>query len=412
MAAPRLAIIGMGGFAGAHHDAVLRLEEKRLARLVATCDPRRKEFIVQREAWRFAQRDIRVFDDYRTMLDGCRNELDAVLIPTPVHLHPEMHAAVVAHGLTAFLEKPATLDPVEFQRMLERDRGAPRPAAVGFNGIADTTRRSLKERILSGEFGQLHEARLTVFWPRPKPYFRRAPWANQLEFEGHMILDSLHGNSMAHAIHSLLFSAGTRGLDTWATPQSVQAELFRAHDGPAADTAFIQVETEEGPRLRMALSHACHGQSVNTETLVCEKATLRWQAGHSAEIVYPAGKIQIVPASPSDPLVENLTTFLHYVQGTIPRPTTLLQETQSHMLVNGLAYVSSAGITPLAEPYVETVKDPREHLDYVTIPSLPVMSTRFVQHGEWPGAVWANRAQDPLSARVADLPRLRSSLGL
>ncbi|WP_404425167.1 Gfo/Idh/MocA family protein [Nibricoccus sp. IMCC34717] len=411
MPTPRLAIIGMGGFAGAHHDAVLKLEERKLARLVATCDPRRRDFITQRDSWRFAQRGVRVYDDYRSMLEDCARDLDAVLIPTPVHLHPEMHAAVIAHGLCAFVEKPATLDPVEFERMLERDRGAPRPTAVGFNGITDRTRRTLKQRLLAGDFGRLEEARVTVFWPRPRPYFTRAPWASQLVFDGHLILDSLHGNAMAHALHSVLFSAGQGALDSWATPTSVQAELYRVHPGPAADTAFISIGTEEGTRLRIALSHACHGQSVCTETLVCERATLRLQAGQSAEIADKNGRTQVVPADTADPLAENLVQFLQYLGGQSDRPPTLLSECRSHLTVNGLAYVSSGGITPLGGDYVELFRDPREQIDYHVIPSLSVMASRFTQQGEWPGAVWKGSNENPPIARPADLPRLRSVLG-
>ena len=36
----RIGIVGMGGFAGSHHNAVARLEERNQAKLICTCDPK------------------------------------------------------------------------------------------------------------------------------------------------------------------------------------------------------------------------------------------------------------------------------------------------------------------------------------------------------------------------------------
>lgn len=408
MAIPRLAIIGMGGFAGAHHDAVLKLEEKRLARLIATCDPRRAAFVAQRDAWRFAQRGIRVYDDFESMLSACAGEIDGVLIPTPVHLHAAMHAAVARRGLTCFIEKPATLDPSELEAMIEADRQAARPSAVGFNGIADSLRRNLKARLLSGEFGPLQEARLEGFWPRPVPYFQRAPWSGQLVYDGALVLDSCFGNAMAHAVHALLFSAGIRGMDTWATPQAVQAELYRVNAAPAADTAFMQVATVEGPRLRLVLSHACHGHSGITETYVCANATLKWKAGQPVEVTTPDGRSQKINGEWLDPLAENLQQFIQYLNGEIPRPATTLGDTRSFTHLNGLAYVSSSGVTPLREPEVERVRDPREQLDYLTLQGLTTFAERFLLGGDWPGKALGARTGSPILATINDLGRIKS----
>jgi predicted dehydrogenase len=45
----RIGIIGLGGFAGSHHNAVARLEERGHAKLVCTCDPRVEFFVNERE---------------------------------------------------------------------------------------------------------------------------------------------------------------------------------------------------------------------------------------------------------------------------------------------------------------------------------------------------------------------------
>ena len=51
----RVAIIGMGGFAGSHHDVVERLEASGEYRLIATCDPAMDRFAGRMAAVRAAE---------------------------------------------------------------------------------------------------------------------------------------------------------------------------------------------------------------------------------------------------------------------------------------------------------------------------------------------------------------------
>ena len=142
----RIAIIGMGGFAGSHHHTVLRLEERGHARLICTCDPQPAAFANEQQAWHFGPRGVQVFSDYRQMLDVCHHALDLVVIPTPIQLHAEMHAAAAAHGLPVYLEKPPTLDHAELEAMITADERLPKSSLVGFNFIIEKPRLSLKQR--------------------------------------------------------------------------------------------------------------------------------------------------------------------------------------------------------------------------------------------------------------------------
>lgn len=99
----RVAIIGMGGFAGAHHRTIAALEERGLARLVSTCDPRPGDFTRETREWRLDERRVRVFANYRDMLEACHAALDLVVVPTPIPLHAEMHAAAAARGSASTL---------------------------------------------------------------------------------------------------------------------------------------------------------------------------------------------------------------------------------------------------------------------------------------------------------------------
>jgi predicted dehydrogenase len=83
----RIAIVGLGGFAGSHHASVARLEERGHAKLICTCDPRADAFTKERESLGFTARGVQVFADYRPMLAACARSLDLVVIPTPINLH-------------------------------------------------------------------------------------------------------------------------------------------------------------------------------------------------------------------------------------------------------------------------------------------------------------------------------------
>ena len=91
-------VIGMGGFAGAHHNVVRALEIAGECRLICACDPRMDSFVDRCRELDFAARGVKLFHDYERMLDECRGELDVVTIPTPVPLHAPMHRACVERG--------------------------------------------------------------------------------------------------------------------------------------------------------------------------------------------------------------------------------------------------------------------------------------------------------------------------
>ncbi|MBL9202915.1 MAG: Gfo/Idh/MocA family oxidoreductase, partial [Opitutaceae bacterium] len=260
----------MGGFAGWHHQAIARLEEKGHAKLVCTCDPQAALFAGEQQAWRLAARGVQVFTDYRAMLDACHRELDFVVVPTPIQLHAEMHAATTALGLPVYLEKPPTLDCAELEKMIAADARARKASHVGFNFIVEKPRLALKERLLAGEFGAIRGATLASLWPRPTSYFTRNDWAGRLMMGDRLVLDSCFGNAMAHFVHNLLFWAGGPALFSWAQIAAVRAELYRAHAIEGADTFFVEADTESGITLRFALSHACAGASSHGETVHCE----------------------------------------------------------------------------------------------------------------------------------------------
>ncbi len=404
----------MGGFAGSHHGTILRLEERREARLVCTCDPHATNFTPQQQQWRFATRGVRVFDDYRVMLESCHRDLDLVVIPTPIQLHAEMHATATALGLPTYLEKPATLDYAELERMITADARLPKASLVGFNFIIEKPRLRLKERMLAGEFGAVQGATLTGLWPRPTSYFHRNEWAGRLMIDGGFVLDSCLGNALAHFVHNLFFWAGRGELFSWAQLVAVRAELYRAHAIEGADTFFVEADTTAGVTMRFALSHACSGGSSQAEVVVCERATIRYVVGQQAEVRWNDGRLERIILDPFDGLEENHLEYYRYLRGESPRAATTLADSRPFVALNDLAYVSSGHVASIAPERISQVRDEKEQKDYLNVSGLQAAQENFTARGSWPSASGWGRTPGEVTT-LADLSRfhdvVRSMVG-
>jgi predicted dehydrogenase len=400
----RIGIAGLGGFAGSHHHAIARLEDRGVAKLICTCDPHVESFHAETENLRLAARKVQVFSDYRAMLEKCHQDLDAVVLPTPIQLHAEMHAAATAFGIPAYVEKPPTLDYAELERMIAADARARKASHVGFNFIIEKLRLSLKQRLLAGEFGAIRGATLSALWPRPQSYFARNNWAGRLLIDGKVVLDSCFGNAMAHFVHNLLFWIGGPELFSWAQIAAVRAELYRAHAIEGADTFFVEADTTSGITMRFALSHACAGPSTHCEMVLCDKATIRYSVGGQIEIRWHDGRVETSLLEPFDALMENHIHYFRYLRGETQRPATMLSESRPFVALNGLAYISSGHIAAVPAAKVSGVRDEKEQKDYLTVAELARTQEKFLVSGVWPGLTWGRATGDV--ATMVDLPRL------
>ena len=405
----RIGIIGLGGFAGSHHNAVVKLEDRGHAKLVCTCDPREAAFATEQQTWRFAARGVRVFPDYRAMLDACHRDLDLVVVPTPIQLHAEMHAAATALGLPVYLEKPPTLDHAELEQMIRDDTRARKASLVGFNFIIEKQRLALKERLLAGEFGAVRGATLSALWPRPTSYFARNNWAGRLLIDDRAVLDSCMGNAMAHFVHNLLFWVGTKELFSWAQPAAVRAELYRTHAIEGADTFFVEADTTAGVTMRFALSHACAGPSTHLEMVLCDKAVIRYAVGQQVEVRWSDGRVEKSAPDPFDPLVENHLDYHRYLCGASPRPATTLVDSRPFVVLNDLAHVSSGRITPVPSSLVRGVRDEKEQKDYLDVIGMVAAHESFLMKGLWPGANGWGRTTGEVATPV-DLSRFHGTV--
>ena len=404
----RIGIIGMGGFAGQHHDAIAKLEQAGEFRLVCACDPQLAIFAGRQQELKFAERGVRVFADYLEMLDACRAELDVVTIPTPIPLHAPMHRACVDRGLAVYLEKPPTLDSAELEQMIGVDTRASLQTNVGFNFIIEPERQSLKQRLVAGEFGRVLRVEADALWPRNAAYFTRADWAGRLLRDGRLVLDSCIGNAMAHQVHNALFWCGADAQWSWGEIKRVQAELYRAHAIEGLDTAFIAATTRQGVDLRLAMSHACQGKHSQEERIVCEQAVIRFHiynsgpAGALYSVTGNDGRVETGGPVARDLVQVNFQAYGAYLRGAVDRPATRLVDCRAFVQLNNLAYIAARAITTIPTAYRKAHAD-----GCLEVVGLPAAIHEFVQTGLFPSDQQQPWAVPGGAATSADLPALR-----
>jgi predicted dehydrogenase len=402
----RIGIIGMGGFAGFHHDVIQQLETEGKCKLICTCDPDPGAFMDRMHSWEFTQRDVLVFDNYLDMLDTCAAQLDLVTIPTPVPLHAEMHRACVERGLAVYLEKPPTLNDAEMGTMLAVEAGAHWQTNVGFNYIVESPRQALKRRIIQGEFGRLQKVCFTGLWARTREYFQRNNWAGRLMLNGKPVLDSCMGNAMAHYTHNVLFWAGQKDVFDWPPITEVRAELYRAHNIQGADTFFVVAKTADDVTLQLMLTHAYAGPAYNPEQIICENATITYIVADHYEIRYKNGTVESHDLSPVS-LRENIAAHLAYLRGDgLPHAVTRLIDARPFVHLNDLAYLASGQIGTIPAQYWHAAPSASDPGEWVGIDGIASIAERFFATGEFPSQQHVPWAHAGGTATRQDLPNL------
>jgi len=119
------------------------------AAVVACADPKRRAHESAREL--FGPR-VRVTEDYRDLLD---DDLDAVMILTPDHLHTEPVLSFLQAGIPVFVEKPLAIQIQDCDRMLQVAMEHETKLYVGHNLRHAATIRVMRQLITEGAIGDV-----------------------------------------------------------------------------------------------------------------------------------------------------------------------------------------------------------------------------------------------------------------
>jgi predicted dehydrogenase len=270
-------IIGVSGFGNTHYNDLLRHVERGSLRLLAATVINQDEEV--EKCARLRSLGVELFTDYQAMLDQYRGQIDLCFIPTSLHLHAPMAVAAMRAGANAFIEKPAaaTMQDIRAMQACERETG--RFVAVGYQTMYAWETLWMKQAIIEQQIGTVQAIKCYALWPRLDSYYARNGWAGHLKVNDTWVLDSPFSNAVAHQLNMICFLAGTE-LTHSAELQSVEAELYRAHDIESPDTACLRATTTGGIPLYFLVTH-CSETLFGPEIIVRgDRGSIRWTTDH------------------------------------------------------------------------------------------------------------------------------------
>lgn len=147
----RIAVVGTGAIAQLTHIPVL--SKLRGASLVALCDNDGAK--ARALADRFGVPDV--FTDFEELLDS--DELDAVIIATPNHLHEPHVLSALRANLHVLCERPLSLSARGVERCLAAAAKVDRRLVVGHNYRFRSDTQALDQFIRNAELGQVTSIR-------------------------------------------------------------------------------------------------------------------------------------------------------------------------------------------------------------------------------------------------------------
>jgi predicted dehydrogenase len=160
----RFACIGVGGKGRSDTEHVGALGE-----VVALCDVDAKRLGTQAEKFKGAK----TFHDFRKLLEGMADKIDAVTVSTPDHTHAAAAVMAMNLGKPVYCQKPLAHSPYEARLMRETAAAKKVATQMGNQGTSHPGFRDGVALIRSGVVGPIKEVH--VWTNRPFKYWKQAP---------------------------------------------------------------------------------------------------------------------------------------------------------------------------------------------------------------------------------------------
>lgn len=149
----RLGVIGCGGMATGHMQALAKMKQSDNVDIVAVCDVYRKRLDAAASST-----GGKPFTDYRALLDD--KDIDYVLVATPEHWHARMTLDAADAGKHIYCEKPMTYSIDEAKKVVAKVRQTGVKMQVGVQGMSDDSYETAHRYIKEGALGKVVMAQI------------------------------------------------------------------------------------------------------------------------------------------------------------------------------------------------------------------------------------------------------------
>lgn len=223
--AKRVALIGCGAICGNHIKGILAAGQT----ICALCDvlPERARQAIEKHQLK----DVRVYTDYRQMLDA--EKPYAVHICTPHHLHAEMCAEALLRDIHVLCEKPLCISTEQLEAIHRAKSGSRAQLGVCLQNRFEPNMRRLYEMTRNGVRGGFGN----VVWKRDAAYYNSAAWRGTWDMEG-------GGVMINQALHTLDIMQWVCGMPKYVTAHIATDHLSDVME--TEDTAMARFICEDG----------------------------------------------------------------------------------------------------------------------------------------------------------------------
>lgn len=311
----RIVVIGLGGMAKVHLDAVDWLEKQGLAKLrgVVAIEFDRQRFpeLVQS----FVARQIPLYASIEEFMQNATLTADALTVPIGIHQHVPVSSAALHAGLHVYCEKPVAATIQEVDQLIAEQKSSGKIVGINFQNIYSSSIQNLKARICDGRLGELKSAALICSWPRSRNYYARNDWAGRLRKNGDWILDGPVNNAMGHYLHIMLYLA-SNSRHAAAAPHEITAELYRAAHLESYDTAALRVRCANGKLVHGYFTLAGSPVYGPVMELICENGRAIWQNfDGETNVRYRDGAEEKFDNGPPEWTYEGFRNFVRAIRG-------------------------------------------------------------------------------------------------
>ena len=144
----KIGVIGCGGMANAHMQALLEMKESDNVEISAVCDIYSNRLDQAKELTQAP-----AFNNYKEILEN--KDIDYVLIATPEHWHYQMTLDAIDAGKHIYVEKPMTHTIEQAQDIVEKVAMSKLKLQVGVQGMSDDSYETAHKMIQEGALGKV-----------------------------------------------------------------------------------------------------------------------------------------------------------------------------------------------------------------------------------------------------------------
>ncbi len=292
--APRIALIGVTGYAGIYLEMLRPFLKHGEIELTAAVIINRTQPAAATAAAELAGWGVRIYENADAMFAREAGRIDLCLIPTGIAWHARLTVAALHAGMHVLVEKPLAGSRVDVESIREAERETGRWVAVGFQDIFSEAAQGLRAEVEGGLLGRLLSVQALGLWPRPVAYYTRNHWAGRLRADDADVLDSPLNNAFAHFVNLGLFFADAAR----ATERAVEfadAELWRVNAIESFDTAVVRGRLAGDVRFWFGFSHATREVHEPEILLTGTLGRARWIHERQIEIETDGGVRRVSP---------------------------------------------------------------------------------------------------------------------